>query len=877
VASLQKTYTGDLSSWIAGKIWNEVKTRLNEKEIEEREGDPIVKEAAKQFVRENEEDRQSVPIRDERLRDQVSKLFGAGLDVKLINLDDKVDKLSSSVSVLGGSIADTNKLIVNQNQILEDKFDKLLAVLGVGTAADRKAQEGAMADAEAADIGQQFGDFGSAPLIPTKRTGRRSSRGLVGFLMRRYGAILGNRVFKAIVRRTVSKGVRSRVRLMKAVPGKVRRKAAQMVFKQTVGRVIGREATERVLKKGVTKAVGKKVPGFGWVAGSIFAIERLMKGDYTGAGLEMLSGIAGSLPTVGTAASLGIDAYIITRDIEREMRDQYEGYAAGTGRTKRGLAELHGTEVILGHKEQTEIALGFRNAIDQIGSVLASTAMETASAVGAEGLVREQMQKDGLNFDIVDIPYKTQLGRVRTENLDKVAQDQMVPIQLPFIKTREQVTAEQNLSDREAYEEQRDALPPWHPGRHIPWRPNVAEGGPLGLTKTNNSGIIDKTGEPGVDFKPTGSDTRALFNGQVTEIGYQYDKERQSGYGNYVVVRSEHPEKNGEYFDSLYAHIPRNAIYVTRGDSIKCGDKLGRMGTLKDKKEDVGSIEGTHMSVDFFQPGTKLAFPKWKETIVPYVDTKFTTANIGYEDAPEWPSDIVEGSTTSYEAGTAHPGFIEVYNLARELGDPFPELTAGQWALESDWGRDLTGKNNPFGLTGNPKTEDVVWLPTPGDPDGGEKPFLNFASLKDAIKYKLDKWGHVYADASSLDEALHMLQSHGDDNRYAQGTDNDWSGYIDKVKEVIRDNNIESERDRELSDKLLSSLKPNDLIAMLVNKVDRDSQDTEQFFDEIEETGPSIVVLTNTIIEKTNDRSLISKSGTTSSWKAGAHLATLGV
>ena len=143
--------------------------------------------------------------------------------------------------------------------------------------------------------------------------------------MRRYGAVLGNRIFKAIVRRTVAKGVRSRVRLMKAVPGKVRRKAAQMMFKQTVGRVIGREATERVLKKGVTKAVGKKVPGFGWVAGSIFAIERLMKGDYEGAGLEMLSGIAGSIPTVGTAASLGIDAYIIQRDIEKEREREREG------------------------------------------------------------------------------------------------------------------------------------------------------------------------------------------------------------------------------------------------------------------------------------------------------------------------------------------------------------------------------------------------------------------------------------------------------------------------------------------------------------------------------------------------------------------------
>ena len=34
------------------------------------------------------------------------------------------------------------------------------------------------------------------------------------------------------------------------------------------------------------------------------------------------------------------------------------------------------------------------------------------------------------------------------------------------------------------------------------------------------------------------------------------DGRKGSGYGNYVVIRSEDPNNPGKYFDGLYAHFP---------------------------------------------------------------------------------------------------------------------------------------------------------------------------------------------------------------------------------------------------------------------------------------------------------------------------------
>jgi hypothetical protein len=83
------------------------------------------------------------------------------------------------------------------------------------------------------------------------------------------------------------------------------------------------KAGEKVAGKGVAKvgakAVGKsllkKIPGVSILAGGAFATQRAMQGDWLGAAGELASGVAGTIPGLGTAASVGIDAALAARDM----------------------------------------------------------------------------------------------------------------------------------------------------------------------------------------------------------------------------------------------------------------------------------------------------------------------------------------------------------------------------------------------------------------------------------------------------------------------------------------------------------------------------------------------------------------------------------
>ena len=75
--------------------------------------------------------------------------------------------------------------------------------------------------------------------------------------------------------------------------------------------------------KGGAKITGKSLlkalPIIGAVSSGIFAADRAFKGDWLGAGMEVASGAAALIPGWGTAASLGIDAALIGRDIAKEQ------------------------------------------------------------------------------------------------------------------------------------------------------------------------------------------------------------------------------------------------------------------------------------------------------------------------------------------------------------------------------------------------------------------------------------------------------------------------------------------------------------------------------------------------------------------------------
>ena len=156
-------------------------------------------------------------------------------------------------------------------------------------------------------------------------------------------------------------------------------------------------------------------------------------------------------------------------------------------------------------------------------------------------------------------------------------------------------------------------------------------------------------------------------------------------------------------------------------------------------------------------------------------------------------------------AKNAHSGFKRIYNLAKQAGDPFPEVTAAQWAIESGYGSSKTGKNNPFGQTGRHPKYGGTTLATPRDPGGGSKTFMNFGSEAEAVAFRVKRWVPEYGNAKTPYEALMNIQKHGGNMRYAQGfptaafPNGDWMGYVRSVSRVIRENGMDPQRKAEFN------------------------------------------------------------------------------
>ncbi len=97
--------------------------------------------------------------------------------------------------------------------------------------------------------------------------------------------------------------------IAKTGAGKIISKSAKSAFEKIAPKVIG---------KNVGKSALKKIPIAGAIAGGLFAIQRAFEGDWTGAGMEIASGAASTIPGLGTAASVGIDLALAARDLSQE-------------------------------------------------------------------------------------------------------------------------------------------------------------------------------------------------------------------------------------------------------------------------------------------------------------------------------------------------------------------------------------------------------------------------------------------------------------------------------------------------------------------------------------------------------------------------------
>ena len=209
MASLQKTYTGDLSTAIAGKLYEAITDADEKNQLEKSNASQDVKQAA---VKTKKEDPDSVPVRDRDLRKTIVNFF-TPIEGKLIKAQLTYNNISSKVTALAGGVADTQKLLINQNQILEDKFDQILNVIGTKNAIEAKLK--AENDFKQLELNLEKG-LDLSGTFAYDKAGGRSGFGLMGSVLQ---GILGNRMTSRLVRnlykKIVPRGLRARARLLR--------------------------------------------------------------------------------------------------------------------------------------------------------------------------------------------------------------------------------------------------------------------------------------------------------------------------------------------------------------------------------------------------------------------------------------------------------------------------------------------------------------------------------------------------------------------------------------------------------------------------------------------------------------------------------------
>ena len=211
MATLQKTYKGDLSTAIVGKLWEAIK------DVRDKKKNPNASKEIKQEAKKlNDEDTdKGIPVRDSDLRKTIINIFRP-LDTKFLQTESKIDNLSSKVTLVAGGISDTQKLIINRNQLFEDKFDQMLKHIGGVDAIEK--QRAAEAAYENLETQLEKGLDLSSTFAFTKL--RSGSYGILGkllgsILFNRFGSQAFSRIVGSVVKRFVPRSIRARGRLLR--------------------------------------------------------------------------------------------------------------------------------------------------------------------------------------------------------------------------------------------------------------------------------------------------------------------------------------------------------------------------------------------------------------------------------------------------------------------------------------------------------------------------------------------------------------------------------------------------------------------------------------------------------------------------------------
>ena len=290
--------------------------------------------------------RETIAKVGEKEPEVVTPVKNYGESVELVYKQGAALIISSSLGFLktlppspakGSVVAEANKLKSIFGIVETPKPQKVIGLKaplvwwGSGKAA---AKSGAMPTQKAAESGGKKGG-GGFNLLRTfrnlKNLGKKFKVGKM-FKKTKIGKVFRNTAAGVKkLGRPISKLGKSTGKLLKSGS-----KAGKVILKKgikKIGAKVGGKAIAKVGAKALGKGLLKKIPFVGLGAGLLFAGQRLMSGDFKGAMLEAASGIAGTIPGVGTAISVGLDATLAAKDMgvlpgQKQAEQQQSGVQA---------------------------------------------------------------------------------------------------------------------------------------------------------------------------------------------------------------------------------------------------------------------------------------------------------------------------------------------------------------------------------------------------------------------------------------------------------------------------------------------------------------------------------------------------------------------
>jgi hypothetical protein len=149
---------------------------------------------------------------------------------------------------------------------------------------------------------------------------------------------------------------------------------------KTAGKGVGK-TVGKSLGKGAGKSVLKKIPFVGLGLGAAFAVDRLRKGDWGGALMELGSGAASMIPGVGTAVSTAIDVGLIAKDIGDAKKEQEQGEVTAAEVGKR---VTKGQRVLVGESGPEMLEMPFTGTVKHATETLNTLKDEAGQDGGVE-------------------------------------------------------------------------------------------------------------------------------------------------------------------------------------------------------------------------------------------------------------------------------------------------------------------------------------------------------------------------------------------------------------------------------------------------------------------------------------------------------------